>query len=51
MSKSTDEWMNKLVENYKLPSDERNTRQKILKESQLKNIISNDGERKSKPKS
>lgn len=39
MSKSTEKWMEKLVENYKLPSKEKETKSKrILTEEQLKVI-------------
>ena len=46
MSKQTKDWMEKLVENYRIPSEEeqsKNTKQpKILKESQIKKILERD---------
>jgi len=41
MSKSTDKWMEKLVENYKIPSKEKTQKtSRILTEEQIK-IIKN----------
>lgn len=41
MSKSTDKWMEKLVENYKIPSKEKTKKaSRILTEEQIK-IINN----------
>jgi hypothetical protein len=46
MSKSTKQWMDKLVENYRIPTDEeiqkKNEKKKFLNESQLKRILSKD---------
>ena len=46
MSKQTNDWMQKLVENYHIPNEEEqsnNTDQpKILKESQIKKILERD---------
>ena len=43
---NTEAWLESLVENYKIPKSESKNR--ILKESQLKNIL-NDGDKR-KPK-
>jgi len=46
MSKETNDWMEKLVENYRIPSEEeqsKNSEQpKMLKESQIKKILERD---------
>lgn len=46
MSKETNDWMQRLVENYHIPTEEeqsKNTQQpKILKESQIKKILERD---------
>ena len=46
MSKDTKDWMQRLVENYRIPTEEeqkKNTEQKkVLIESQLKNILERD---------
>ena len=46
MSKQTKDWMEKLVENYRVPTEEetkQNTeKKKVLNESQLKKILSKD---------
>jgi|SaaInl0LU_22_DNA_1037365.scaffolds.fasta_scaffold13705_2 hypothetical protein len=46
MSKETKDWMQRLVENYRIPSEEEqsnNSEQpKMLKESQLKKILERD---------
>lgn len=46
MSKETKDWMQRLVENYRIPAEEevgKNTEQpKMLKESQLKKILERD---------
>ena len=46
MSKQTNDWMQKLVENYRIPSEEeqsKNSEQpKMLKESQIKKILERD---------
>ena len=46
MSKQTDDWMQKLVENYRLPTEEEvkktTEKKKVLNESQLKKILSKD---------
>tara|TARA_B110000037_G_scaffold126784_1_gene144350 strand:+ start:14 stop:154 length:141 start_codon:yes stop_codon:yes gene_type:complete len=46
MSKQTKDWMEKLVENYRVPTEEetkQNTEnKKVLNESQLKKILSKD---------
>jgi hypothetical protein len=44
MSKQTKDWMSKLVENYRIPTDEevskKAERKKLLNETQLKKILS-----------
>ena len=44
MSKQTDDWMQKLVENYRIPTDEETKKnaekKKVLNESQIKKILS-----------
>jgi|TARA_R110000823_G_scaffold308492_1_gene432129 hypothetical protein len=46
MSKQTDDWMQKLVENYRIPTDEETKKnaekKKVLNESQIKKILSKD---------
>jgi hypothetical protein len=46
MSKQTKDWMEKLVDNYRVPTEEetkKNTeKKKVLNESQLKKILSKD---------
>jgi hypothetical protein len=46
MSKETKDWMQRLVENYRIPTEEeqsKNSEQpKMLKESQLKKILERD---------
>jgi hypothetical protein len=45
MSKQTKDWMEKLVENYKLPPEKETSKKepnRILKESQLKKILNRD---------
>ena len=45
MSKETKDWMERLVENYRVPSEEeqaKKTDKKVLNESQLKKILSKD---------
>ena len=46
MSKQTKDWMEKLVENYRVPTEEetkQNTeKKKVLKESQIKRILERD---------
>jgi hypothetical protein len=46
MSKQTKDWMEKLVENYRVPTEEetkQNTeKKKLLKESQIKRILERD---------
>jgi hypothetical protein len=46
MSKTTKDWMDKLVENYRVPTDEeiqkKTEKKKQLNESQLKRILSKD---------
>ena len=45
MSKQTKDWMEKLVENYKLPPEKEISKKeptRILKESQLKKILNRD---------
>ena len=46
MSKNTKDWMEKLVENYRIPTEEEQKKaaepKKMLNESQLKKILSKD---------
>lgn len=46
MSKNTKDWMEKLVENYRIPTEEEQNKKsepkKMLSESQLKKIMSKD---------
>jgi hypothetical protein len=46
MSKQTKDWMEKLVENYRIPTEEevkkKSEPKKVLNESQLKKILSKD---------
>jgi hypothetical protein len=46
MSKTTKNWMDKLVENYRIPTEEeakkKSESKKVLNESQLKKILSKD---------
>lgn len=46
MSKQTDDWMQKLVENYRIPTEEETKqkaeKKKVLNESQIKKILSKD---------
>ena len=46
MSKQTKDWMERLVENYRVPSEEEQKKnsepKKVLNESQLKKILSKD---------
>ena len=46
MSKTTKDWMDKLVENYRVPTDEeiqkKTEKKKQLNEYQLKRILSKD---------
>ena len=46
MSKQTKDWMERLVENYRVPTEEevkQNTeKKKVLKESQIKRILERD---------
>ena len=46
MSKETKDWMDKLVENYRIPTEEEQKKKsqpkKMLKESQLKKILNKD---------
>ena len=46
MTKTTKDWMDKLVENYRVPTDEeiqkKTEKKKQLNESQLKRILSKD---------
>ena len=45
MSKQTKDWMEALVDNYRIPTEEvkKNTeKKKVLNESQLKKILSKD---------
>jgi hypothetical protein len=46
MSKTTKNWMDALVENYRIPTEEetkkKNEKKKFLNESQLKKILSKD---------
>ena len=46
MSKTTKDWMDKLVENYRVPTDEeiqkKTEKKKQLNESQLKRILSKE---------
>ena len=46
MSKETKDWMERLVENYRIPTEEEQTKKsepkKMLNESQLKKILSKD---------
>jgi len=46
MSKNTSDWMERLVKNYRIPTEEeksKNSEQpKMLKESQLKKILERD---------
>ena len=44
MSKQTKDWMEKLVENYRVPTEENESKKqpKILKESQIKKILERD---------
>tara|TARA_B110000977_G_C10983977_1_gene457217 strand:+ start:69 stop:209 length:141 start_codon:yes stop_codon:yes gene_type:complete len=46
MSKHTKDWMEKLVENYRVPTEEEvkktTKKKKVLNESQLKKIYSKD---------
>ena len=46
MGKQTKDWMDKLVENYRIPTEEETKKKsqpkKMLKESQLKKILNKD---------
>jgi len=46
MSKDTKDWMQRLVENYRIPTEEEQKKnsepKKVLSESQLKKILSKD---------
>ena len=45
MSKQTKDWMERLVENYRIPTEEQKKKsepKKVLNESQLKKILSKD---------
>ena len=46
MSKQTKDWMEKLVENYRIPTEEEQNKKtepkKMLNESQLKKILNKD---------
>lgn len=45
MSKQTKDWMERLVENYRIPTEDesaKKTDKKVLNESQLKKILSKD---------
>jgi hypothetical protein len=44
MSKHTKDWMEKLVETYRIPAEENESKKqpKILKESQIKKILDRD---------
>ena len=46
MSKQTTNWMGKLVENYRIPTEEelkqQSEKKKLLKESQIKRILERD---------
>ena len=46
MGKNTKDWMEKLVENYRIPTEEETQKKaepkKMLNESQLKKILSKD---------
>ena len=46
MSKQTKDWMERLVENYRVPTEEEvkktTEKKKVLNESQLKKILSKD---------
>ena len=46
MSKETKDWMERLVENYRIPTEEEQKKnavpKKMLNESQLKKILSKD---------
>ena len=46
MSKQTKDWMERLVENYRIPTEEeikkKTEKKKFLNESQLKKIMSKD---------
>ena len=46
MSKQTTNWMEKLVENYRIPTEEelnqQSEKKKLLKESQIKRILERD---------
>jgi|TARA_B110000259_G_C14020577_1_gene402892 hypothetical protein len=46
MSKNTKDWMSQLVENYRVPSEDEQTKNpnqpKMLKESQIKKILERD---------
>jgi hypothetical protein len=46
MSKDTNDWMEKLVKNYRIPLEEDKSKKqepkKLLKESQLKKILERD---------
>ena len=46
MSKDTQDWMEKLVKNYRIPLEENKSKKqkpkKLLKESQLKKILERD---------
>jgi hypothetical protein len=46
MSKQTNDWMEKLVKNYRIPLEEdtsnKQKQNKLLKESQLKKILERD---------
>lgn len=46
MSKQTKDWMERLVENYRIPTEEEQRKnsepKKVLKESQLKKILERD---------
>jgi hypothetical protein len=46
MSKETKDWMQRLVENYRIPTEEEQKKnsepKKVLSESQLKKILSKD---------
>jgi hypothetical protein len=47
MSKNTDEWMERLVKNYRVPPQSENQGpKKMLKESQLKKILNRDNPKK-----
>jgi hypothetical protein len=46
MSKQTKDWMERLVENYRVPTEEevkqKTQKKKVLKESQIKRILERD---------